>query len=76
MLDNQLQRPAHLATPRRIGLYREQYEKEGYNPVTQQITTTTRRRVKVDLELLMKEEYVGFLKGSIWWTYGYSVGGR
>lgn len=50
---------------RGIGLYWEQYEKEGYNPVTQQPTTATRRRVKVDLELPMKDEYVGFLNGLI-----------
>jgi tRNA(His) 5'-end guanylyltransferase len=41
---------------RGVGLYWENYEKEGYNPIEQNKVATTRRRVKVDDELLMKDE--------------------
>jgi tRNA(His) 5'-end guanylyltransferase len=42
---------------RGIGLYWEQYEKEGFNPITRQKVTATRRRVKVDADLPMKDDY-------------------
>jgi tRNA(His) 5'-end guanylyltransferase len=42
---------------RGTGLYWESYEKEGYNPVTKQTAKAMRRRVKIDRELPMKEEY-------------------
>ncbi|MEI7832186.1 MAG: tRNA(His) guanylyltransferase Thg1 family protein [bacterium] len=48
---------------RGIGLYWEQYNKEGYNPITQESTTTTRRRAKTDFVLPLKDTYVKFLKG-------------
>ena len=42
---------------RGVGLYWEQFEKEGYNPVTQARVMATRRRVKTDLDLPLKDEY-------------------
>lgn len=46
---------------RGTGLYWETYEKEGFNPVTQQVVTAMRRRVKVDRYLPMKDEYNAFI---------------
>jgi len=42
---------------RGTGVYWENYEKRGYNPITQQEVLTTRRRLKVDEDLPMKEDY-------------------
>jgi tRNA(His) 5'-end guanylyltransferase len=42
---------------RGIGLYWEKYTKEGFNPKTGEVVTATRRRIKVDQELPMKEDY-------------------
>ena len=42
---------------RGTGLYWETYEKEGYNPVKNETVVTTRRRVVVDRELPLGEEY-------------------
>jgi len=50
---------------RGIGLYWEQYEKEGYNPLKDVTEMATRRRVKIDLEIPMKDEYVAFLRSLI-----------
>jgi tRNA(His) guanylyltransferase len=47
---------------RGVGLYWEEYEKEGYNPKEQKAVTARRRRVKVDRELPMKEEYATLLR--------------
>ncbi|HEY9633726.1 MAG TPA: hypothetical protein V6D14_09990 [Coleofasciculaceae cyanobacterium] len=46
---------------RGVGLYWEEYEKQGYNPVQGKEVTTRRRRIKVDEELPMKEAYEEFL---------------
>ncbi len=46
---------------RGIGLYWELYEKAGINPVTNQEATSQRRRIKVDLDLPMKEAYGQFV---------------
>jgi tRNA(His) 5'-end guanylyltransferase len=46
---------------RGTGLYWERYEREGYNPQLGQKVVTTRRRVKVDQELAMGEEYAAFI---------------
>lgn len=46
---------------RGTGLYWEDYTKEGYNPINKQTVTTQRRRIKVDRELPMKEEYRKFM---------------
>jgi tRNA(His) guanylyltransferase len=48
---------------RGVGLYWEAYEKVGFNPVTKQEARTSRRRVKVDRELPMKDEYGAFVRG-------------
>lgn len=45
-----------------IALYWESYEKTGYNPKEQRAVTTTRRRIKVDDDLPMKEEYRALLE--------------
>ena len=47
---------------RGIGLYWESYEKAGVNPKTGESVTTTRRRVKVDLELPMRDAYDAFTR--------------
>jgi tRNA(His) 5'-end guanylyltransferase len=46
---------------RGTGLYWERYEREGYNPKLDQKVLTTRRRVKIDPELPMGEEYADFI---------------
>ena len=46
---------------RGVGLYWEEYEKQGYNPVQHQAVVSSRRRVKVDDELPMKEAYEEFI---------------
>ncbi len=46
---------------RGTGLYWENYEKQGYNPVQEKEVVTKRRRVKVDEELPMKEAYETFI---------------
>jgi tRNA(His) guanylyltransferase len=48
---------------RGTGLYWETYQKEGFNPKLGQTVTTTRRRIKVDRELPMAEEYGRFMTG-------------
>jgi len=45
---------------RGIGLYWEMIEKAGINPMTNEETTARRRRIKVDFDLPMKEEYGQF----------------
>lgn len=47
---------------RGIGLYWESYEKEGVNPTTGTAVTALRRRIKIEDELPMKEEYTRFLE--------------
>lgn len=47
---------------RGTGLYGELYQKEGLNPITGERVFATRNRIKVDLELPMKEEYSEFIK--------------
>jgi tRNA(His) 5'-end guanylyltransferase len=46
-----------------IGLYWENYDKAGFNPITEETVTTTRRRIKVDLNLPTKEHYSRFIRG-------------
>ncbi len=46
---------------RGTGLYWERYEREGYNPRLEQKVVAMRRRIKVDEELPMGEEYAGFV---------------
>lgn len=47
---------------RGIGLYWEAYEKEGVNPQSGEAVTALRRRIKIDDDLPMKEEYSRFLE--------------
>lgn len=42
---------------RGVGLYWEEYQKTGLNPVTGESVQTTRKRIHRDLELPMKDEY-------------------
>jgi tRNA(His) 5'-end guanylyltransferase len=46
---------------RGVGLYWTTVEKVGYNPLLEQETVVTRRRLQVDLELPMKEAYDSFV---------------
>lgn len=43
------------------GIYWECYEKAGVQPLTGQTVTATRRRLKIDLELPLREEYDAFI---------------
>lgn len=47
---------------RGIGLWKEMYEKDGYNPVKQQKETATRMRIKVEYELPLGEEYADLVQ--------------
>ena len=46
---------------RGTGIYWETYEKEGGNPTTGEIVKTVRRRLKVDMNLPMKDAYSQFI---------------
>ena len=46
---------------RRPGLYFEEYQKDGYDPKRRQAVTATRRRVKVDGDLPLGEDYARFI---------------
>jgi len=48
---------------RGVGLYWEEFEKEGYDPVKQIQVKAIRRRIKVDLELPLKEQYGRLIRG-------------
>jgi len=47
---------------RGTGIYWENYEKKGYNPITEKEVVTTRRRLKVDENLPIKEDYSRFIQ--------------
>jgi tRNA(His) guanylyltransferase len=47
---------------RGVGIWWENYTKAGYNPLTQETVLTERRRLQVELELPMKEEYTGLIR--------------
>ncbi len=47
---------------RGVGLYWEVYEKEGHNPLTRESVKAFRRRIKVDLELPIKDDYGAFIE--------------
>lgn len=47
---------------RGTGVYWEEYEKLGWNPKVEKEVATSRRRLKVDLELPMREEYTQFIR--------------
>jgi tRNA(His) guanylyltransferase len=42
---------------RGVGLWVESFEREGFDPVRQKPVTTTRRRVRVERDLPMGDEY-------------------
>ncbi|MGF1486142.1 MAG: tRNA(His) guanylyltransferase Thg1 family protein [Prochloraceae cyanobacterium] len=46
---------------RGVGLYCQEYEKIGYNPITGENITTKRTQIKRDLNLPMKDEYSNFI---------------
>ncbi|MEM7015302.1 MAG: tRNA(His) guanylyltransferase Thg1 family protein [Verrucomicrobiota bacterium] len=46
---------------RGVGLFWEEFEKEGFDPIKQAATTATRRRLKVELDLPMRDEYSEFV---------------
>lgn len=50
---------------RGIGFYQESYVKEGYNPITGETESTERTRVKVDMDLPMKDAYSDFVRSLI-----------
>lgn len=50
---------------RGIGVYWSSVEKEGVNPKTGETVATTRRRLKADLDLPVKDEYSKFLNGIV-----------
>ncbi len=50
---------------RGVGLYWEEYEKIGHNPITGKNITTTRNRIERDLNLPIKDEYSNFIAGLI-----------
>ncbi|WP_216701566.1 hypothetical protein [Gloeothece verrucosa] len=47
---------------RGVGLYWEIYQKEGVNPLTGETVLVTRKRLFVDMELPMKDEYSDFVR--------------
>lgn len=47
---------------RGIGLYWELYQKEALNPLTKEKVLATRRRIKVDMDLPMKDGYNKFVR--------------
>lgn len=47
---------------RGVGLYWEKYTKEGVNQKTGEKTNSDRRRMKIDMELPMKDEYSNFVR--------------
>ena len=50
---------------RGVGVYWEEYEKEVRNPKTGEAVTATRRRLKVDLDLPMKDAYSAFIRNLV-----------
>jgi tRNA(His) guanylyltransferase len=50
---------------RGTGLYWQMYDKEGHNPITGETVTTKRRRIHVDFELPLKDDYREFIRTRI-----------
>lgn len=50
---------------RGIGLYWEEYDKPASNPITNEIVTARRRRIRTDYELPMKEDYGTFVRSIV-----------
>jgi tRNA(His) guanylyltransferase len=53
---------------RGTGLYWERYEREGYNPKTNQQVVASRRRIKMDEELPMGEQYARLIETKLMLT--------
>jgi tRNA(His) 5'-end guanylyltransferase len=47
---------------RGVGLYWENYNKQSINPLTGEAATAMRRRIKIDMELPMKDAYSDFIR--------------
>ena len=47
---------------RGTGFYWEEYEKQGHNPKTGESTIVIRKRLKIDMELPLKEDYSRFIE--------------
>lgn len=45
-----------------VGIYRERYQKDGYNPITGQLCKADRLRLKTEYNLPVKQEYAKFVK--------------
>jgi tRNA(His) guanylyltransferase len=50
---------------RGVGLWHEEYQRTGYDPVREIEVTATRRRVRVERNLPMKDEYREFILGQV-----------
>lgn len=50
---------------RGMGVFWEEYEKEGYNPKIQKTVAAKRRRLKIEYELPLREEYSKFVNSLI-----------
>lgn len=50
---------------RGVGVYWQEYAKQAINPLTQEVVSTTRRKVEADLELKLGEEYQAFIRGFV-----------
>jgi tRNA(His) 5'-end guanylyltransferase len=50
---------------RGVGLYWEEFERPGANPITGETVVAQRKRIRRDLELPMKDEYSVFLRDQI-----------
>ena len=55
---------------RGTGVYWETFQKEGFNPKLGQPVTATRRRIKIDRDLPMAEEYGSFIAGLLVYRSG------
>jgi tRNA(His) 5'-end guanylyltransferase len=47
---------------RGVGLYWETYDKQGFNPLTGEPAVALRRRIRVELDLPMKDQYGAFIE--------------
>ena len=50
---------------RGIGLWFENYEKQGYNPISREDVVTTRREMKVEYDLPLREAYAELVAGFV-----------
>ena len=50
---------------RGVGLYWESYHKESINPLTEEKVLAKRRKIKIDMELPMKDDYSEFVRNLI-----------